>query len=122
MKKASKQKKQQKHKKGQHKEQPSKTQQQTHATEGNVDEQQAHIPADRDVAPLDPTTAAEETAEEVGTEASADSSPPMTLAAPAAEHKAVLLARNQQRTQWNQQRKAGKMVNAHVPKRFNRGG
>jgi len=122
MKKASKQKKQQKRKKGQDQAQPSKTQQQTHIPESNVDEQQAHPPVDREVAPLDPTTAAEQTTGEVGPEASADSSPPLTLAAPAAEHKAVLLARNQQRTQWNQQRKAGKMVNAHVPKRFNRGG
>lgn len=46
---------------------------------------------------------------------------PLSLAA-ALKQKAVPLAQNQQRSQWNQQRKAGKMVNAHVPKRFNRGG
>lgn len=46
---------------------------------------------------------------------------PLNLAA-ALKQKAALLTQNQQRSQWNQQRKAGKMVNAHVPKRFNRGG
>ncbi|MEZ4736965.1 MAG: hypothetical protein R3E79_58540 [Caldilineaceae bacterium] len=122
MKKASKQKKQQKRKKGQDKAPPSKTQQQTHITENNVDEQQAHPPVTGEVAPLDLTTTAGETAEVVGPEADVNSSPPLTLAAAAAEHKAALLARNQQRAQWNQQRKAGKMVGAHVPKRFNRGG
>ena len=46
---------------------------------------------------------------------------PLNLAA-ALKQKAALLTQNQQRSQWNQQRKVGKMVNAHVPKRFNRGG
>ncbi len=58
---------------------------------------------------------------EAESEAAVDQNGPLTLAA-ALKQKAALLAQNQQRSQWNQQRKAGKMVNAHVPKRFNRGG
>lgn len=43
----------------------------------------------------------------------------------AAMQQAALLAQQQkaqQSKQWNKQVKAGKMVGAHVPKRFNRGG
>ena len=60
-----------------------------------VDEQAASAPAVTGINPIAPTTVA--------------------------ERQAALLAR-QQRTQWNQQRKMGKMAGAQVGKRFNRGG
>lgn len=40
----------------------------------------------------------------------------------AQELRAALLAKQQQPKQWKQQLKAGRMVGAQVPKRFNRGG
>ena len=39
-----------------------------------------------------------------------------------AAKRAALLAKQQQGKQWKQQLKAGRMVGAQVPKRFNRGG
>lgn len=39
------------------------------------------------------------------------------------DHRALLLAKQKQQPKgWKQQVKSGKMVSAHVPKRFNRGG
>jgi hypothetical protein len=58
---------------------------------------------------------------ETGADAAVDQDAPLTVAA-LLKQKNALLAQNQQRNQWNQQRKVGKMVNAYVPKRFNRGG
>jgi hypothetical protein len=67
-------------------------------------------------------------AETVTAEAPADDATQPTLTvpekSPAAELRAALQAKQQQQraNQWKQQVKAGKMVSAHVPKRFNRGG
>ncbi|MCE7989427.1 MAG: hypothetical protein DYG89_50390 [Caldilinea sp. CFX5] len=74
-----------------------------------------------DAAPLSPTLPAEQATMETGGEAAVNQDAPLNAAA-FLKQKAALVAQNQQRNQWNQQRKAGKMVNAHVPKRFNRGG
>ncbi|MEZ4860654.1 MAG: hypothetical protein R3C14_05080 [Caldilineaceae bacterium] len=84
-------------------------------------EQQVQPVGGVDPTPPTPTDAAEQESEEAGSDTPANQSAPLTLAA-IVEQKAALLNRNQQRAQWNQQRKAGKMVGAHVPKRFNRGG
>jgi len=49
--------------------------------------------------------------------------PELQIPAAISEQRALLLAKQKQRpNQWKQQVKAGKMVNAHVPRRFNRGG
>ena len=74
-----------------------------------------------DVTPPSSPAPAEPAMLETGADAAVDQDAPLTVAA-LLKQKNALLAQNQQRNQWNQQRKVGKMVNAYVPKRFNRGG
>ena len=99
-----------------------------------------HIEPTDAVAPVDPeqlsaqlleAAAAEETAEaepelaaDVELETAAEEESLLVTKPTAAENmRAALLAKQKQQPKgWKQQVKAGKMVNAHVPKRFNRGG
>lgn len=71
------------------------------------------------------------TAREAATQAIPNQEPQLTIDAPPSlvtkptatqELRAALLAKQPQPKQWKQQLKAGKMVGAQVPKRFNRGG
>ena len=114
MKKSTKQKKnKQQNKKRQQKHQQGKTQRPHLQAPAKLGEQSASVP---DNVELDGIVAEEQPAPDLDVRGlNAVASPT------AAERQAALLAR-QQRTQWNQQRKAGKMAGAHVPKRFNRGG
>lgn len=74
-----------------------------------------------DAMPPSPPVPAEGATLETGADAAVNQAAPFDAVA-LLKQKAALLAQNQQRNQWNQQRKVGKMVNAYVPKRFNRGG
>jgi hypothetical protein len=59
----------------------------------------------------------------IASEATVEAEPLLATKLTAAQElRASLLAKQQQAKQWKQQLKAGKMVGAHVPKRFNRGG
>lgn len=101
--------------------QPKQPQQLDTLITAKAEEQQLPATDGIDAAPPSPTLPAEQATMETGADVAVTQDVPLTLAA-VLKQKAALLAQNQQRNQWNQQRKAGKMVNAHVPKRFNRGG
>lgn len=113
MKKASKQKK--------NKQKEQARQQPAVLVAAKAEEQQLSATDGIDATPPTPTMPAEGVTIETGADAAVNLDASLNIAA-ILKQKTALLAQNQQRTQWNQQRKAGKMVNAHVPKRFNRGG
>lgn len=101
--------------------QQSKSQPQALVTAATGEETQCLTVDGIDAAAPDSSMPVEQAPGEAEIAPSPQQNAPLTLAE-VLKQKAALQAQYQQRNQWNQQRKAGKMVNGHVPKRFNRGG
>lgn len=121
MKKSFKQKKHKQQAQARHHKQQSESQPRELVTATTGEETQRLTTGGIDAAPPSPSMPADQAPGEAEAAPSPQENAPLTLAE-VLKQKATLQAQYQQRNQWNQQRKAGKMVNAHVPKRFNRGG
>lgn len=121
MKKSAKQKKNKQQAQALHPKQQSTSQPQELVTAATEGEPQRLTTDGIDAASPNPSMPVDQAPGEAEAAPSPQQNAPLTLAE-VLKQKAALQAQYQQRNQWNQQRKAGKMVNAHVPKRFNRGG
>lgn len=121
MKKSAKQKKNKQQAQALHPKQQSTSQPQALVTAATGEDPQRLTTDSIDAAPSSPFMPVEQAPAEAETAPSPQQNAPLTLAE-VLKQKAALQAQYQQRSQWNQQRKVGKMMNAYVPKRFNRGG
>lgn len=121
MKKSAKQKKNKQQAQALSPQQQGKSQSQDPVTAATGEETQCLTADGIDAAPPDSSMPVDQAPGEAEIAPSPQQNAPLTLVE-VLKQKAALQAQYQQRSQWNQQRKAGKMVNAHVPKRFNRGG